>query len=101
MAIVDVFNMLTDGTATDAQAENCIMQAELIIKSYCNLDELPHELAPVTAAMASDIFDGAKNGVKAIKQGDTTVTYSDSSAHMNTLLLPYLSVLRAYRRLSK
>ena len=101
MKKTEIFHMLTGNAASGIKADYCLDMAELFIKSYCGIAELPPELSPCVSSVAADIYngasDGALSGVKSVRQGDTAVTYGDSEKAR--FLSPYYPVLNAWRRL--
>ena len=80
------------------------------ILNYCNLDELPNELINTAYRMAMDIYraenfgdESNANDITSIKEGDTTVNFSNNTngIYANSILKNYVTNLRRYRRLAK
>lgn len=103
----------SDGTAL----ENAIRETVYYIKAYCNICEIPEELYNTAIDMAAGRFlreklaegkginiDLEDEDIKAVTEGDVSVTFSDSSGKISRYedLIDSLSdkndVLICYRR---
>lgn len=80
-----------------------------IVRNYCNLDGVPEGLKNTVMRMAMDLYrhenigsEGNSSGsVSSIKEGDTTVSYTNlHSEFKDTILKDYSKQLNKYRKMS-
>lgn len=80
-----------------------------IVRNYCNLDGVPEGLKNTVLRMAMDLYrhenigsEGSSSGVvSSIKEGDTTVSYTNLHGEFkDTILKDYSKQLNQYRKIS-
>lgn len=91
-----------------------IQEAEQVIKNYCNICKVPHELAFTWANMAVDIVkslnaeetgEPVNGGPASVSMGDTTVSISNTQSgtghvvNLDNLIQNYQQQLQKFRRI--
>lgn len=95
------------GEEKDPVLQFVLCEVEEKIKNYCNLDEVPQELAYTAVSMAADIYrneqfgnDSVPVAVKSISAGDTSTSFGtvQLSSYTESVLKDYKKQLNRYRK---
>nr|DAO11405.1 MAG TPA: Head Tail Connector Protein [Caudoviricetes sp.] len=98
-----------DELALDESVRFSLDDACEIVRNYCNLDGVPEGLKNTVLRMAMDLYrhenigsEGSSSGVvSSIKEGDTTVSYTNLHGEFkDTILKDYSKQLNKYRKIS-
>jgi len=96
-----IFKIIKEYKNIDNEALEKLKIKTLVTKclNYCNIEELPPELYSVLAEhlILSDGVTGGKE-IASVKEGDTTITYSDGS-NVNNTFLSLRPQLNKFRRI--
>lgn len=90
----------------DALVAFALDNASDIIKSYCNIDEVPAELNTILIRIAMDLYRNEHLGsadtpqnVTSVSIGDTSTSFGDVSADFSqSIIKDYEKVLNRYRK---
>lgn len=108
---------LGSGYEATEEIDLAIKQAEQTIKNYCNIDEVPEDLAFVCADMAVDIILGkgvpslgdnleaeTSAPIKALTLGDMKIEYDnvakEHTVNLDRLVMNYVDQLNGFRRMT-
>lgn len=93
----------------DIHLEFVLGDVEEMVLNYCNLSQIPKGLINTVYRMAMDLYrsesigeaEGPTGGITSIKEGDTTVTFSQNENQFkDSLLKNYTAQLNHYRKLA-
>lgn len=110
--MLEKLRLLVGEEANEPLLSFALEEATELVCQYCHIQKLPHPLENMVVRMAADFYrnecltqGGTTLIVTSIKEGDTSTSFSDSSAEKeafrNSLLKNYYSQLNAYRRLAR
>ncbi|NLK37015.1 MAG: hypothetical protein GX299_02900 [Epulopiscium sp.] len=73
-----------------------------MVKAYCYITEIPHELYGVCASIAAALWKGKEENIKSIQEGAISVTFQEGAygyASEKELLEQFSYELNRYRRI--
>lgn len=124
MTVLEIVNLkITDATITELDIQLAIDEVQMVIKNYCNIDEVPEALNYTWANMAVDLikynYESNNSGgevaadaadVSSLKIGDTQIQLGGGSSsrakvlnshklNLDRIVMNYQSQLNKFRRM--